>query len=226
MPRWGLGVLVVLAVLLVSCGGSGGAGNTTSLPDGAELLADSATAMRTVTSARIDLDIEGQLPAGIPLQSAEGQLTQDGSARGTAALDMGQQILQVEFVIIGEDLYLRGPTGGFRKLAAASVFSAYNPTVILNPDRGVAAVLASGTAATTEDREQVDGVDSYRLEATFPGDILGTFMPGTNQETTGQVWIATDGLRLVQARFPTSDNTTITLRLSDYNALADITAPI
>lgn len=225
MPRWGLGVLVVLAVLLASCGGSGVGGSTTPLPDGARLLADSAKTMRTVTSARINLDIEGQLPAGIPLQSAEGQLTPDGSARGTASLDMGQQILEVEFVIIGEDLYLRGPTGGFRKLSASSVFSSYDPTVILDPDQGVAAILDRSTAATTEAREQVGGVDSYRLKATFPGSMLGAFMPGADQETTGEVWLATEGLRLVQARFPTSNDTTITLRLSDFNAPADITAP-
>ncbi|MGH8922093.1 MAG: LppX_LprAFG lipoprotein, partial [Actinomycetes bacterium] len=138
---------------------------------------------------------------------------------------MGQQILEVEFVIIGTDLYLRGPTGNFRKLSTSSVFSSYDPTVILDPNRGIAAVLANSTEATTEAREQVDGVDSYRLEATFPGNILATFMPGANQETTGQVWLATEGSRLVQARFPTSDGTTVTLRLSDYNAPADITAP-
>lgn len=220
MPRWPLCFLALLGVLLTSCGGQ----SASSLPDGAELLADSATAMRTVMSARVGIDVEGGL-SGVPLRSAEGQLTRDGSASGTASLDMGQQLLELEFVIIGEDLYIRGPTGGFRRLSASSAFLAYDPTLILDPDRGVAGVLASGTAATTEAREQVGGVDSYRLRATFPSQTLGAFVPGLDQESTGQVWIAAEGFRLVQARFPTTDDTVITLRFSDYNAPANITAP-
>lgn len=220
MRHWRLCLLALLAVLLTSCGGP----DEASLPAGAGLLADSAKAMRTVRSARVGIGIEGQL-SGVPLKSAEGLLTNEGSARGTASLDMGQQLLELEFVIIGDDLYLRGPTGGFRKLSASSAFLAYDPTLILNPDRGIAAVLASATTARTETREQVDGVDSYRLQATFPRQALGAFAPRVDRDSTGQVWIATEGLRLVKARFPTSDDTTITLRFSDYDTPASITAP-
>lgn len=212
----------VVAGLVVSCGG----GNTGPLPDGAGLLADSATAMRTVQSAQISLEVEGELLPKVPLKSAQGQLTRDGSARGTASVDMGRQLLEVDFVIIGEDLYIGGLPGGYRKTSASSTFLAYDPRVILDPNRGVAAVLASGTAATTEDREEVDGVDSYRLRATFPGQLLGAFVPDTNQELTGQVWIATEGFRLVQAQFPITADTLVTFRFSDYDAPADITAPI
>jgi len=212
----------VAAVLGVSCGG----GSTGPLPDGAGLLADSAAAMRTVQSTRINLEVEGELLPKVPLKSAEGQLTKDGSARGTAAVDMGRQILEVEFVLLGEDLYLKGPTGGFQKTSASSTFLAYDPRAILDPNRGVAAVLAGGTAATTETREQVGGVDSYRLRATFSGEALSAFVPETNQKLTGQVWIAVEGLRLVHARFPITADTVVTFRFSDYNAPADITAPI
>ncbi|MGQ0775652.1 MAG: LppX_LprAFG lipoprotein [Pseudonocardiales bacterium] len=220
MPRWGF--LLIVAVLVVSCGG----GSTGPLPEGAGLLADSATAMRTVMTARINLDVEGELLPKVPLKSAQGQLTKDGSARGTASVDMGRQLLEVEFVILGEDLYLRGPTGGFQKTSASSTFLAYDPRVILDPDQGVAAVLASGTAATTEDREQVGGVDSYRLGATFPGQLLSAFVPDPSQEITGQVWIAAEGFRLVQAQFPITADTVVTFRFSDYDTPADITAPI
>lgn len=220
MLRWG--VLLVVAVLVVSCGG----GSAGPLPEGAGLLADSATAMRTVLSVRIALNVEGELLPKVPLKSAEGQLTKDGSARGTASVDMGRQLLDVEFVILGADLYIRGPTGGFRKTSASSTFLAYDPRVILDPNRGVAAVLASGTAATTEAREQVGGVDSYRLRATFSGQLLSAFVPDTSQELTGQVWIAAEGFRLVQAQFPITADTLVTFRFSDYDAPANITAPI
>ncbi|MGH3933317.1 MAG: LppX_LprAFG lipoprotein [Pseudonocardiaceae bacterium] len=220
MPRWGF--LLVVAVLVGSCGGVGGA----ALPEGAGLLAESATAMRTVMSARVGLDIEGELLPKAPIKSAEGLLTKDGAARGTASVDLGRQFLDVDFVILGEDLYLKGPTGDFRKTSASSTFLAYDPRVILDPNRGVAAVLAGGTAATTEAREQLGGVDSYRLRATFTGPTLGAFVPDTSQEINGQVWIATEGFRLTQARFPITADTVVTFRFSDYDAPANITAPI
>lgn len=214
-------LLAVLTALITACGGQ----SSSDLPEGAGLLADSATAMRTVTSARVGIDVEGELP-GVPIKSAQGQLTSDGSASGTASLDMGRQLFEVTFVIIGEDLYLRGPTGGFQKLSTSSAFLVYDPTVILDPDRGVAAVLAGGTGATTEAREQVEGVDSYRVQATFPGQTLGSLAPGSTQDSTGQVWIATEGSRLVQTRFPLADGATVTVRFSDYDAPAEITPPI
>lgn len=221
MLRWGF--LLVCAVLVGSCGSTAGGA---SLPEGAGLLADSATAMQTVMSARLSLEIEGELLPNAPIKSAEGLLTREGAARGTALVDLGRQSLDVDFVILGEDLYLKGPTGDFRKTSASSAFLAYDPRVILNPDRGVAAVLAGGTAVTTEAREEIGGVDSYRVQATFTGQTLSAFVPDSNQAITGQVWIAAEGFRLVQARFPITADTVVTFLFSDYNTPADITAPI
>jgi lipoprotein LprG len=128
-------------------------------------------------------------------------------------------------VIIGKDLYLRGPTGGFKKLSTSSALLVYDPSVILDPNRGVARVLASGTTAKTEADDPVGNVDAYRVQASFSGQTLGTLVPGLNQNTTGKVWIATNGFQLVQAQFPTSSGS-ITFRFSDFDAPADITAPI
>lgn len=228
MPRRHLRLFALLAALitalLTSCGGAD-AGRTEPppLPDGPSLLADSAEAMRKVTSTRVGINVEGELP-GVPIKSAEGQLTNEGEAEGTATLDMGQQLYEVTFVILGKDLYLRGPTGGFKKLSTSSAFLVYDPTVILDPERGVAGVLGSGAAAKTEGREEIGGQDTYRVQTTFSGQSLGTVVPGLTQDVTSTVWIAADDSRLVQARFPTDDGA-VTFRFSDFNAPADITAP-
>ena len=227
MPRRHLRLLALLAALITgfvtSCGGSGsGDTNTPPLPEGADLLAKSAAAMRGVTSVRFGIDVEGVLTiAGVQVKSATGQLTREGSAKGNATADLGRQLYELAFVIIGKDLYLRGPTGGFSKLSADSL-SAF--TVLLNPDRGMAGVLASGAAAETEGREQVGGVDSYRVKASFSGRSLARLLPGPTEDVTGQVWIAADDFRVVQAVFPIDDGN-VTFRFSDFNAPADITAP-
>ncbi|HEX2300769.1 MAG TPA: LppX_LprAFG lipoprotein, partial [Pseudonocardiaceae bacterium] len=86
MPRRHLRLFALLAALLTalltSCGGAD-AGRTdpppAPLPEGPRLLADSAEAMRQVTSTRVGINVEGELP-GVPIKSAEGQLTNEGEA--------------------------------------------------------------------------------------------------------------------------------------------------
>jgi lipoprotein LprG len=212
---------VLFIALVTSCSGS--SGQKVTLPDGAAVLADSAKAMRGVTSTRFALDVQGNTP-GVQLRSAEGQLTHEGSAKGTAKVDEGRQILELQFVILGQDLYLRPPTGPVQKLPLSFAGAVYDPSVILNPDRGIAAVLASGTGATTEAREQVDGVDTYRLQAKFPAQPLGTLVPGLTPDKTSEIWVATQGSRLVKAQFPTTYGT-VTAHFSDFDAPVQITPP-
>ena len=187
------------------------------------MLADSAKAMRTVNTTRFAFDVQGNAP-GVQLRSAEGQLTREGSAKGTAKVDEGRQLLELQFTIIGQDLYLRPPTGPVQKLPLSFAGTVYDPSIILNPDRGIAAALASGKDPSTQAREQVDGVDSYRLQVTFPPQPLGTLVPGLAPDKPSDIWVAVQGSRLIKAQFPT-DTGGITAHFSDYDAPAQITAP-
>jgi lipoprotein LprG len=214
-------VITSLIIALVTA--CGGAGQTGTLPQGATLLADSAKAMRTVNTTRFAFDVQGNAP-GVQLRSAEGQLTREGSAKGTAKVDEGRQLLELQFTIIGQDLYLRPPTGPVQKLPLSFAGTVYDPSIILNPDRGIAAALASGKDPSTQAREQADGVDSYRLQVTFPAQPLGTLVPGLAPDKPSDIWVAVQGSRLIKAQFPT-DTGGITAHFSDYDAPAQITAP-
>ncbi|MGH3883286.1 MAG: LppX_LprAFG lipoprotein, partial [Pseudonocardiaceae bacterium] len=90
MPRRHLRLFALFAALVIAALTSCSAADEQkiALPDGARLLADSSTAMRTVTSTRFNVDVQGNVPE-IRLQSANGQLTQEGSAKGTANLEQG-----------------------------------------------------------------------------------------------------------------------------------------
>lgn len=215
-------VMTLIIALVTACGG--GTGQTATLPQGATLLADSAKAMRSVSTTRFAFDVQGNTP-GVQLRSAEGQLTREGSAKGSAKVDEGRQLLELQFTIIGQDLYLRPPTGPVQKLPLSFAGSVYDPSIILNPDRGIAAALASGKDATTQKREQADGVDTYRVQVTFPAQPLGTLVPGLAMDKPSEVWIAVQGSRLIKAQFPTTSGG-ITAHFSDYDAPAQITAPV
>ena len=112
---------------------------TAATPTGPELLASASTAMKAVTSAGFSLTVDGQLPA-VTVQTAKGSLTAAGDAQGTATIVQFGQLIEVEFVLTGGELYLKGPTGGFAKIPAALAGQVYDPSAILNPDKGVAAV--------------------------------------------------------------------------------------
>lgn len=217
-----IALLVALVIALVTSCGGGGAQKTT-LPDGTRLLNDSATAMRTVTTIHFTIRVQGNVP-GVPLRYADGRITRQGSAQGTAKVDRGGQLVQEEFVIIGDTLYLRGPTGDFQKLPSSVAGAVYDPSVILNPDRGIAALLVSGKDTTTEARELVAHVDTYRLRANFPRQSLGTLVPGLSKDTPGQVWIAVESSRVVKAQFPVSDGL-ISVHFADYDAPVLIDGP-
>jgi lipoprotein LprG len=220
--RLAVALFAALALALIASCSKPGA-QQANLPDGTRLLADSAAAMRTVNTAHFTIAAQGNTP-GVSLRYADGQLTEQGSAKGIARLQQDGKVVEQNFVITGDTLYLRDPSGKYQKLPSSLSGVVYDPSVILNPDRGIAAVLASGKDASTKARESIAGVDSYRVEATFPRESLGTLVPGISEDTPGKVWIATQGSRLVEAQFRLGEGL-ISVHFSDYDAPVAINTP-
>lgn len=209
---------LLLVLLVAGCSGGG-----EDLPDAAQLLARSADAMTDLTTARLDLEVEG-IVGDSAVRAAALQVTREGAAAGTVTLDQGGQVTESEFVFLGGTLYLQGPTGGFQEVPAALAADIYDPTVLLDPDGGIPALLRNGSDAVTEARDDVDGVDAYRVQATFSGTALSGLIPGLEEATSGLIWIGVEDARVVQARFDLPDGKA-TVRLSDFDEPADITAP-
>jgi lipoprotein LprG len=212
----------LIIALVTACGGA-----SSTLPAGATVLADSAKAMRTVKTTHFAVDVQGNSPQ-IQVKSAKGQLTREGSAKGTVNVDFGRQLVELQIVIIGDRLYISGlPGSGVQQMPASFLNNYFDPRSMLDPDHGIAAVLASGKDASTEAREQVDGVDSYRVGVTFPAQPLTTLVPGLGlvPDKATDVWIAVQGSRLVKAEFPTASGSIIA-HLSDYDTPAQITPPV
>jgi lipoprotein LprG len=211
----------LVMALIASC--SGNSQQQTALPDGKKLLSDSATAMRAVRTAHFTIAAQGNTP-GISLRYADGQLSGQGSAQGTAKVDQGGKVVDEQFVITNNNIYLRGPNGDYQKLPAAMGSATYDPSVILNPDRGIGAVLASAKDATAEAHEPLAGVDTYRVRATFPKESLATLLPGISKDTKGTVWISAQDSRLVEAQLRQGDGL-VSVHFSDYDAPVTINAP-
>jgi len=227
MKRIGV-VLVFGLALLAGC--TGGGSGTTSLPAASGLLGTSAASMRAVTSVHFTINVTGTL-AAVPVKSAEGDLNSQGQAKGNAKLSELGQLIQVDFVLINGNFYLKGLTGGYQKIPATLAGSMFDPSAILDPKRGVAAVLAGLASPKTEAQEQVDGQDTYRISGSVGKAVVSALIPGIGSDVQTKVWVATDAEHLpVKAEFAVpgvdgAQGATVDVDISNYNAPVTVTAP-
>ncbi|MBU2667884.1 LppX_LprAFG lipoprotein [Actinoplanes bogorensis] len=230
MPR--LRALLALSAALLSLAActSGSkdesSANTTpaaALPAGDTLVKDSAAAMREIKTTQFLITAEGEI-AGLALRRADGTLTKEGSAKGTAQLDQAGSTVELEFVILGDKIHIKGPTGGFQTLPLTLASNVYDPSAILDPERGIARVLLTSYGATTEASEPVDGKDAWRVAATNNGDNLAGLIPGLTGDIPAKYWIAAADKRLLKATF-TLTGGTVTVTFKDFDVPVTISAP-
>jgi lipoprotein LprG len=219
--------LLVIAVAVAGC--SSKKKSTADLPAAGGLLFASQDAMRQVQTAHVTIDVTGSI-SGLVLHRADGQLTRDGKAKGTATVEQSGQTVELDFVIVGSTLYLKGPTGGWQQVPLALASTVYDPSAILDPERGMVKLMSTARGAKTEAKEQVDGTDAYRIGFTPSDDVMSVLIPGIGSGSAAKVWVAVDSKRLLKATFtlpPTSTDKggTATIRFTEYDAPVTINAP-
>ena len=106
--------LALLATLLTGCTEGEPA---QALPDGATLVTEAAAAMRDVKSAHVTIDIEGR---SAPCRSSGPRVTCCATAtpRARSSCPSSAALIEYEFVVVGESIYLKGVTGGWQQLPA------------------------------------------------------------------------------------------------------------
>lgn len=200
-----------------------------NLPAAEGLLKDSAAAMGGIKTAKFLITADGTI-AGVALKRADGVLTKEGNAQGTAQVEQTGTTVELAFTIVGQTMWLKGPTGDYQQLPLALAASVYDPSAILSPDRGIAKVLSTATAGKTEAAESVDGQDTYRVAADNSSQTLVNVIPGVTGSVPGKFWIAKDGKKLLKAAFTLpavgeAKGGTVTITFKEFDAPATITAP-
>ncbi|HEX3790739.1 MAG TPA: LppX_LprAFG lipoprotein [Pseudonocardiaceae bacterium] len=221
-------VSAVLATLVAGCQNDSAA--QPALPAGGPLLTTSAASMAAVTSVHFTLAVNGTLST-VPVQSAQGDLNAKGQAKGDAKLSELGQLIQVDFVLIDGSLYIKGLTGGFQKIPATLAGQLFDPSAILDPDRGVAKVLSSVQNPHTDAQETVDGTTTYRVSGKVAKSVVAALIPGIASDVGTTVWVATDAKHLpVKAEFAVpgqggAQGATIDVTISNVNAPVSVSAP-
>ncbi|GAA2371498.1 lipoarabinomannan carrier protein LprG [Catellatospora methionotrophica] len=228
---YALAALAALALTLTGCTSKADEPSTppADLPAAQTLLLDGAKAMAEVKSAHFVIDVNGKI-SGLTLKRAEGDLTQQGSAQGSATIEQFGTAIEAKFVIVGSDLYLQGATGGYQKLPLAAAATVYDPSAILDPNRGVAKLLSSVKTATTQAKETVDGKETYKIQVEPDPVALAALIPGVGTGVTGHVWLDATSKQLVKGEFliPAKGSDpagTVTVTFTKYNDPVTISAP-
>ena len=226
---WIVGLIVGLVGVVAGCT-SGGSSSTATLPTASTVLANSASSMRAVSSVHFSIAVNGTM-AGVPFQNADGDLNAQGQAKGNAKISLLGQLSQVEFVLVNRVFYLKGPTGGYQKVPATLAGNLFDPSAILDPNRGIARVLGDVAGASTQGRESVNGTDSYRITGKIAKGTAAALIPGITTDVNATLWLAADAKNLpvkVEFAVPGSNGgqgASVDVTVSNVNVPVTVIAP-
>jgi lipoprotein LprG len=215
--------VITFVALVAGCTGS-----SSDLPDAATLLTQSSETTAEQTSVHLELSVDGEIP-GFAIESLEGDLTQIPTVAAMGSLDavvMGQPLEAVEFVVYDGALWVALTSGGgLSNFGPASAI--YDVAAILDPDAGLANVLANFSDAQADGRETIGGVDTVRITGNVSADAVDEIAPqiGATGPVPGTVWISADGNQLIQLRLEPSPDNSITMTLSQWGEPVDVVNP-
>jgi lipoprotein LprG len=226
-----LGMFALFAVLAAGCS------NNSSPPasggqDAGALLRDSSAATKNIKSAHFTLKVNGSIN-GLSVHSAQGDLTKEGgpsgAAKGTVNMELLGNLFEGEFVLVDDTIYIKGPTGGYQQLPASLIANLYDPSAILNPDKGISKVLANVQNPRVDGTETVDGQATTKVSGRAAKDVVSSIVPGVASDVDITFWLRQDNKQPVkaEAKLPGSDGKTasVEVTLSNVDKPVTITKP-
>ena len=194
---------------------------------GLELIGQSITATKALKSAHLEIAVNGKI-AGLPVKTLSGDLTNVPSVaiKGSATSSMGGSDVDVEMVVLDGTLYAALTPNSWLDMGPA--VEVYDPSVILNPDTGLANMLSSITDAKSEGSETIGGVDTVRITGTVTADAVNKLIPQLKASgpLPATAWIERDAPhQLVQAKVDQSEGNSVALTLSEWDKPVTVTKP-
>ncbi len=214
-------------VLVSGCSSSDGQSDA-ALPDAATLLKESGETTRAQQSVHLQLTVNGEIKE-LPIASMTGDLTNTPAvaAAGTAdIIFLGQKLEGVEFVVTDANLYGAITPGSWQDFGPAA--DIYDVSAILNPDTGLANLLANFSDPKAEGRESVNGVDTVKVTGNVSADAVNKISPqiGATGPVPGTAWIQEGGdHQLVQAMLEPTPGNSVQMTLSDWGKPVTVTKP-
>jgi lipoprotein LprG len=220
-----LTALFAAAALLAGCSSSDKSNE--SLPDAAALLKDSNTATRNLKSVHLVLTVEGELK-DLPIKTLTGDLTQAPAvaAQGNAKLIFQGSDVDANFVVFDSILYVALSGDSYIDMGPAS--DVYDISAILNPDTGLANVLANFSDPKSQGTETINGIETVKVTGQVSADAVNKIAPPIKATgpVPGTAWIEKDGShKLVQAKLEPSSGNSVQMTLSDWDKPVTVNKP-
>ncbi|VBA57255.1 Lipoprotein LprA [Mycobacterium attenuatum] len=227
-----------VALTIGGCGHPGTSAKSSSTTaattsgEAARLLKQATDVMRKVTSMHLRLVVHGDVP-NLRVTKLDGDVsnTPQTVATGSATMLVGKDPQDVKFVYVDGHLYSDlGQPGTYTDFGNGA--SIYNVSVLLDPDKGLANVLANLRDASVAGSQQVNGVATTKIAGNSAADDIAT-LAGSRLSTEDAstvpttVWTASDGSsHLVQLQIVPAPNTSVTLTMSDWGKQVTATKPV
>jgi lipoprotein LprG len=230
-PR--LAVLISLfaalaTALILTSGCSSGSGSNAPLPDAATLLKESSATTKGQQSVHLVITTTGDIKE-LPIQQLTGDLTNTPAVAASGKVDitaLGTKLEGVGFVVADGTLYGALTPNDWTNFGPAA--DIYDVSAILNPDKGLANVLANFTDPKAVDHENVGGVDTVKVTGSVSADAVNAIAPQlkVTGPIPGTAWISPDGdHKLIQAKLEPTSSTNIQLTMSDWGKPVTVTKP-
>lgn len=218
-----LAAFLVTALLVSGCSKK----SSEPLPDAAGLIQQSIATTKTLQSAHLEIVVNGKI-TGLPVKSLSGDLTNVPSVAisGGAKISMGGSDVDIQLVVLDGTLYAALTPNSWLDMGPA--VDVYDPSVILNPDAGLANMLASVSGAKSEGTEAIGGVQTIKIAGTVAPAAVNNLIPQIKASAPlpATIWIEKDAPnQLVQAKLDPSDGTSVQLTLSDWDKPVTVTKP-
>jgi lipoprotein LprG len=222
----GLLPIVLALALTAGCGGAGSAKSKN--PPGAQLLQQAATGLRDVTSLSFTLRTSGD--PDVNVKSVDAKLLKNGNSQGSVRVTELGMPIQLDFVALGKTVHFKGLTGGWQQEPLSQVAGIYDPSAVLDPDRGLVQLLLTAKEAETRGKEKVAGQDRYRVHATLARAVLSRLVPGMNADAPADIWVSVSDKRVPKAEVEVPSKGggkpgKVTITFADFGKPFSITAP-
>jgi lipoprotein LprG len=223
-----LAALSAAVALIAGCSSKSSDGDP--LPDAKTLVQQSASITKNVKSAHLDLSVAGKIQ-GLPLKTLTGDLTTDPTTagKGNAKILFGGNEIDADFVIIDGELFTTALTPGkWDDVGKAADIVHYDPSSILNPDTGLANLLANLSNPKAEGREPIGGQSTIRISGTVSADAINKLASPLNasQPLPTTVWILENGdHQLAQVKIDKGSGNSVQMTLSNWNKPVQVDKP-
>jgi lipoprotein LprG len=223
-----LAVLAILSIAIALVGGcSSSKQSSAPLPDAATLLKQSSQSTKSVKSVHLVLSVNGKIP-GLSIKTLTGDLSTapNTSAKGEAKITLAGSDIDAQFVVYESILYAALTPNKWSDFGPAA--DIYDPSSILNPDTGLANVLANIKNPKSDSRQNIGGQNTIKITGNAPADAVNGLAPQlkATQPLPATVWIQESGdHQLVQAQLEQSPGNSIQMTLSNWNAPVQVTKP-